>query len=847
MARRASLSDPWQTPVNLGPKVNGAAQDVQPRISPDGRTLYFASDRSGWDNWQVPIIPNCDFNGDGKVDDADVQVLRAHWGQSYPLCDIGPFAWGDGVVDEKDLRVLIESISGKSFSFDPLLHATGVPRETVLSWPSTNFAQAYDVYMGTSLDDVSSANRSNPRAVLVSQGQAGTTYDPPGSLAFGRTYYWRIDEVGPAPDFTIYKGPVLDFTIEAYAYPIAAKIIATASSAQAGWGPEKTIDGSGLDQNDKHSTTATDMWLNMAGAQPVWIQYEFDQVYALHEMWVWNHNLTGEAVLGFGFKNVTVQYSINGTDWNTLADMEFARAPGKDGYAHNTTVSFGGKPAKYVKLTAKSNWSGATAPCGLSEVRFFYVPVYPSQPTPASGRKNVGVDTTLSWRAGREAASHRVYFSTDRQAVANGTASVKTVSTATFDPGPLDLGRTYYWRIDEVNEAKTPNVRQGDLWSFSTKEYRVVDDFESYTDGEGNRIYQTWIDGETNKTGARVGYPQSPFAEQTVIHGGKQSMPMDYNNTKSPFYSVTERTFSPVQNWTVNGADTLTLYFRGNPVDFLQRTDGSIRMSGGGADIWNNSDQFRFAYKQLNDDGTIIAKVHSLANTNAWAKAGVMIRASLEPASTYAFMTPTPEGRRAFQNRLTIGGSAKTAQSNAGIVTLPLWVKVERKGDTFTGYYSQDGKNWIINQPESTDIASDSTNPIRILMMGDVYIGLAVTSHNSSMTTIAEFSDVSMTGTVKGDWQVAAIGAAQPSNDAAPLYVTVEDNAGHVKSLTHPDPATVQTIDWQKWMIPLSEFKSLNLAGVKKMSIGVGDRNNPKAGGKGVIYLDDIGFGHPVQ
>jgi len=96
-------------------------------------------------------------------------------------------------------------------------------------------------------------------------------------------------------------------------------------------------------------------------------------------------------------------------------------------------------------------------------------------------------------------------------------------------------------------------------------------------------------------------------------------------------------------------------------------------------------------------------------------------------------------------------------------------------------------------------------------MTGDVYIGLAVTSHNSGVLTVAEFSDVSFAGTVTGQWQVAAIGAEQPSNSAAPLYVAVEDGAGHVKSLTHPDPAAVLAIEWQKWMIPLIDLKGVNL------------------------------------
>ncbi len=301
----------------------------------------------------------------------------------------------------------------------------------------------------------------------------------------------------------------------------------------------------------------------------------------------------------------------------------------------------------------------------------------------------------------------------------------------------------------------------------------------------------------------------------------------------------------PAQNWTANGADTLTLWFRGNPRDFLQRADGSIQMSGGGANIWIAPDQFRFAYKQLKGDGAIVAKIHSLVDTNPLARAGVMIRGSLDPAATYAFMAPTSDGRRMFQNRTTIGGGTKSAHSNTGAITLPLWLKVERKGGTLTGYYSQDGKNWITCQPDATSPPSDSTNPVQIVMMGDVCIGLAVCSTNISMPTIAEFSDVSFTGAVTGPWQVEAIGVPQPSNDAAPLYVAVEDSAGKAKSLTHPDPAAVQSIEWQKWMIPLSEFQGVNLAGVKKLTIGVGDRTNPRAGGKGVIYFDDIGVGHP--
>jgi hypothetical protein len=122
MARRASLAAPWQTPVNLGPKVNSDAHEIAPRLSPDGHLLYFATLRdSTWDNWQAPVIPIVDFNGDGQVDEKDLLVMIEHWGQDYPLCDIGPFGWGDGTVDLQDLTVLAEYM-GKEV-VDPTLVA----------------------------------------------------------------------------------------------------------------------------------------------------------------------------------------------------------------------------------------------------------------------------------------------------------------------------------------------------------------------------------------------------------------------------------------------------------------------------------------------------------------------------------------------------------------------------------------------------------------------------------------------------------------------------------------------------------------------------------------------------
>ena len=108
MATRASVSDPWGEPMNLGPPINTSAIDAHPNISADGSTLYFSS--TGADLWKVSIEPVVDLNSDGIVDSADMCIIVDHWGTDNSLCDIGPMPWGDGIVDVEDLIVLAQHL-----------------------------------------------------------------------------------------------------------------------------------------------------------------------------------------------------------------------------------------------------------------------------------------------------------------------------------------------------------------------------------------------------------------------------------------------------------------------------------------------------------------------------------------------------------------------------------------------------------------------------------------------------------------------------------------------------------------------------------------------------------------
>jgi hypothetical protein len=510
--------------------------------------------------------------------------------------DEGATAGWDGLIDdvriysrvltaEEIQQVMIGIPPGVASNPSPADEATDVPRDVVLSWTPGEYVppiNGHKVYLSENFNDVNDG--------IGGIAQDASSYAPDPRLELGTTYYWRVDEVNGPPDYTVYQGDVWSFTTEPVGYAIE-NIIVTGSSSQTGRESENTMNGSGLDEDGLLHGKDGDgnMWLSgVAGPQPTWIQYEFDKVYKLHEMWVWNYNEFMEPLLGLGFKDVTIEYSANGTDYITLGTThEFAQAPGTPDYAHNTTVDFGGLTAKYVRLTANSNWGGLLPQYGLSEVCFFHIPVRARQPSPDSGTTGVDVDVVLSWRAGREAATHNLYLSTDEQTVIDGTAPVATMTETSHGPLTLDLDMIYYWKINEVNEAETPTTLEGDVWSFTTREFLIVDDFEAYNDlnpedPESNRIFNVWIDGyEVATNGSIVGNDVAPFAEQNIVHSGKQSMPLFYNNTGGAAYSEAELTLSPPQDWSKHGVTTLSLWFFGDP----NNTPGQMYVKVNGAKV----------------------------------------------------------------------------------------------------------------------------------------------------------------------------------------------------------------------------------------------------------------------
>jgi hypothetical protein len=194
-------------------------------------------------------------------------------------------------------------------------------------------------------------------------------------------------------------------------------------------------------------------------------------------------------------------------------------------------------------------------------------------PDPANGAVDVTQTPILTWSPGF-GASYEIYFGTDESSLENKGGG--SLGSESFDPGQLEWNTTYYWRIDEANSANADSPWTGPLWSFTTANFLIVDDFEAYndldpTDPESNRIFNAWLDGFDNPAvnGSVVGHANPPFAEQTIVHSGLQSMPMTYDNAVGK--SEATLTLTANRDWTVKGVNTLTIWYRGGSANAAEQ------------------------------------------------------------------------------------------------------------------------------------------------------------------------------------------------------------------------------------------------------------------------------------
>ncbi|MCP4613611.1 MAG: hypothetical protein GY845_33395 [Planctomycetes bacterium] len=498
-----------------------------------------------------------------NVNDGTGDTFQGNQAEAFLVVGFPGFAYPEGLVpgttyywrvDEIEADGTKHSGSIWSFTIPPKKAYNPVPFDGVpfidlnpsFSWTAGFGTKLHTVYFGDNFEDVNSGVVGIP---------LGTNSYNPGTLEANKVYYWRVDEFD---SITTYKGNVWSFKTaktggglrgEYYQGTNFQNLMLTRIDPQVNfnWGDPGSPDQSV--GNDNFSVR----WSGEIEA-PLTETYTF---YTSSDdgarLWVDGQELVNDWTDQGVSENYGTIDLVAGNVYNLL--MEYNDSSGA--------------------AVAELRWSSPSVPKQLIPQAALSPPVRAGNQNPSNGAADVTITPVLTWRAGDFASSHEVYFGTDVDAVNNATTSSpeykgsQELGSESFVPGELLSNSTYYWRIDEVNDTNPESPWTGNVLSFTTGDFIIVDDFESYNDiNEGepdsNRIYIAWADGFNNPAvnGSVVGNATAPFAEQGIVHTGSQSMPYFYDNNNK--YSEAELTLSPAQDWTRLDVTVLSLSFLGN-------------------------------------------------------------------------------------------------------------------------------------------------------------------------------------------------------------------------------------------------------------------------------------------
>ena len=473
-----------------------------------------------------------------------------------------------------------------AYNPNPADGAKWIDTETGLSWSAGATGIKHDVYFGT--DQTAVANGTG--GTLKSSQQTTKTYTLE-TLTQDTTYYWRIDEYDSSGNK--YVGKVWNFTTIGPNAGIKGEYYNNMTLSGA---PVLTRTDSAI--NFSWGAGTPDALVNTDGFSVRWtgvVEAQYSETYVFitnsdDGIRVW---LDDVLIIDSWIDQSATMHSSSPVD--LIAGQQYGI---RVEYYENAGDA-----------VAQLYWQSYSTANQIVPAGPLQLPVKARSPRPANGAADVKQTPKLMWTAGEKAAKHNVYFGTDANAVENATTASagiyrgqQNLDVASYVPteAPLPWNKTYYWRIDEVNAADT---WKGSLWSFTTANFIVADDFEDYTDNVGSRIFQTWKDGwgytqpppgyAGNGTGSAVGNNVPPYAEQTIVHSGSQSMPLAYDNSGAggkARYSETFREWASAQDWTINSVKALTLYFYGVPANTAEQLYVALEDNAGHIKVVNYTD-----------------------------------------------------------------------------------------------------------------------------------------------------------------------------------------------------------------------------------------------------------------
>jgi hypothetical protein len=454
---------------------------------------------------------------------------------------------------------------------DPPDGANFIDPDVELSWTAGFGAKLHTVYFGDSFDDVNDAAGGFP--------EAPATYTP-GTLELEKTYYWRVDEFDGV---VTRKGDVWSF-----------KIRKAGGGFKAEYFNNRTLSGqpvlTRLDTEIDFNWGNGDIRGENSPAESINVN-DFSARWSGELEVDLTDTYTFQITANNGFRlwldeRPIIDFWDNGT--TNSRQSEPIELVGDNTYSIRMEY-FEGEDTALAQLF----WENSVRERQIIPQAALSLPVKANRSNPSNGAVDVKRTLILSWSPGDYAVSHQVYFGTDEEAVKSANAGspeykgTKALGSESYDPGKLQWHTTYYWRVDEVNGVNPDSPWTGSIWSFTTADFILVDDFEDYNDYPPDEIFSTWIDGwEVPTNGAMAGHPDPPFAETTIVHGGAQSMPVYYENN----FKYSEATMTPVsvRDWTEEGVGVLSLWFYGDAANASERM--YVNLNGIATVYHDNSD-----------------------------------------------------------------------------------------------------------------------------------------------------------------------------------------------------------------------------------------------------------------
>jgi hypothetical protein len=701
-----------------------------------------------------------------------------------------------------------------------------------LSWKVGQNAPTHDVYFGTDKAAVEAGDAS----VLKASSLADATFET-GALEPSTTYYWRVDEIDAAG--SKFVGDVWSFTT--------------------------TLTGLG------HATR--EIWENIEGT-------------------VVNDLVTAETFLAcapdivdevpnFAFDDRADNYGARLSAWLYVPEAgEYTFWVASD---DASALFLGADPGKAVKIAQVSGWAGNYAwdsaaeqkskPIMLDKGTYYiealmkeggggdnlsaawqgpavpnralisggylepYVRQWVSAPSPADGATGLPAAVELSWCPGVDAAQQDVYFGTSKAAVSAGDASVfkgrQAESTLALDV--LVWGATYYWRVDEVTAAG--DVFAGPVWSFSIVDSVGIDNFDAYDvapaapaagplgwwkfDGNAKDSSGNGLNGTEN---GGVGYGDGVDGQAIHMDG------------VDDFVVVGSVGISGTMPRTIAGwvkADTTNIVDWTNVFGFTSKPDGACYLSfdidkiGGANQYCIHCYCFEIGYVEIDLEWHHMAASYD-GTTIKWYGDGKLFGSSAQALNTQDNVQMGKRGHAAggnFPGAVDDVRIYNTVLSLAEIESLAGFVPTNVLPDAWVAAGT-------VTAAADADVAQQGAKSMKL-----VYDNSVAPYQGSVSFVLAAPIDVTAAESVS----VWVLG--DPANAPATLSLALEDSAGAVAVMSHPDPAATQVGTWTKVDVPLAALAGVDLTAVTKVTIGVG---NGTAGGAGTLYIDDVRVGRPV-